>query len=83
VEILGRRGEVSDDHIALRTELEKALQEDKDFYDLEDFVYDKLNIEKQRKIKAYYLKLGTKLENFKWDLEYKDFKETDLDEVYR
>ena len=64
-------------------ELEDAIKEDKDYYDLEDRVYDKLNIEKQRKVKAYYHNLGTKLENFKWDLEYKDFKDNHLDEVYR
>ena len=46
-------------------------------------MYDKLNIEKQRKKMAQYENLGTKLENFKWDLEYKEFKANDLDEVYR
>ena len=65
------------------TELEEALEEEKYFYKYEDLYYDRLNIEKQRKKIAKHENLGTKLENFKWDLEYKEFKANDLDEVYR
>jgi hypothetical protein len=36
------------------TELDDALKEDREYYDLEDRVYDKLNIETQRKVIAYY-----------------------------